>query len=102
MANPQLDTIIRAYLLAADEKKAAETKYNQLREELMVVLNDEGLQKYTGAFAKLTICERKVYEYPADLIEADEILKARRKVAEKTGTALVINVTRYPRVTVTE
>jgi hypothetical protein len=45
MANPQLDTIIRAYLRAADVKKAAEAYYNELREELMAVLDTEGTVK---------------------------------------------------------
>jgi len=102
MANPQLDTIIRAYLQAADAKKAAETKYNQLRDELMAVLDSEGLQKYKGAFAAISICERKMYSFPAEIIRSQELLKAEEKAAIKTGTATIAGVTRYPRVTVTE
>jgi hypothetical protein len=102
MANPQLDTIIRAYLQAADAKKAAEAHYNELREELMAVLDTEGLQRYSGAFAKLTVCERKMYSFPAEIIRSQEILKAEEKAAIKTGAATIASVTRYPRVTVTE
>jgi len=102
VANPQLDTIIRAYLVAAEAKKAAEANYNQLRDELMAVLDNEGLQRYTGAFAKLTICERNSYSFPPEIVLAQEILKAEQKAAVKIGTAEIVGVTRYPRVTVTE
>jgi hypothetical protein len=102
MANPQLDTIIRAYLQAAEVKKTAEAHYNELREELMAVLDTEGLQRYTGAFAKLTVCERKSYSFPPEIVRAQEILKAEEKAAVKIGTAEIAGVTRYPRVTVTE
>ena len=102
MANPQLDTIIRAYLVAAEVKKTAEANYNQLREELMAVLDTEGLQRYAGPFAKLTVCERKSYSFPPEIVRAQEILKAEEKASIKVGTAEIAGVTRYPRVTVTE
>lgn len=102
MANPQIDTIIRAYLQAAEAKKAAEAHYNELREELMAVLDSEGLQKYKGAFANLTVCERKMYNFPAEIVRSQEILKAEEKAAIKIGSATIAAVTRYPRVTVTE
>ena len=102
MANPQLDTIIRAYLQAAEAKKAAEARYNKLREELMAVLDSEGLKRYAGAFAKLTVCERKMYSFPAEIVRAQELLKAEEKAAIRVGTAEVASVTRYPMVTVTE
>jgi hypothetical protein len=102
MANAQLDTIIRAYLQAHEAKKSAEADYNQLRDELMSVLDNEGLQRYAGAFAKLTVCERKQYNFPAEIVVEQEMLKAKEKAAIKTGTATIAGVTRYPRVTVTE
>ena len=102
MANPQIDTILRAYLVAADDKKRSEEKYNKLREELMEVLNAEGLNRYTGAFAKLTICERKTYSFPPEIVRQQELLKAEEKAAIKVGAATIDSVTRFPRVTVTE
>jgi len=102
MANAQLDTLIRAYLAASEAKKSAEAAYNQLRDELVSVLDAEGLQRYTGAFAKLTVCERKNYTFPVEIVRAQELLKAEEKAAIKVGTAEIASVTRYPRVTVTE
>jgi predicted type IV restriction endonuclease len=102
VANPQLDTIIRAYLVAAEAKKAAEANYNQLRDELMSILDAESLQRYAGPFARITVCERKSYSFPPEIVRAQEILKAEEKAAVKIGTAEIAGVTRYPRVTVTE
>jgi len=102
MANAQLDAIIRAYLQAHEAKDEATKKYNQLRDELMEVLDAEGIQRYTGAFAKLTVCQRKVYGFPAEVILAKELAKAQEQAAIKTGAASVVGVTRYPKVTVTE
>lgn len=102
MANPQIDTILRAYLAAAEAKKAAEAHYEALREELLAALDAEGLSRYTGAFAKLTVCERKNYTFPAEVVLQQEITKAQEKAAIKVGSAEVKYVTRFPRVTVTE
>lgn len=102
MANAYLDSIIRAYLQAAEEKKEAEAKYNKLRDELMEVLDNENLAKYKGAFANITIVERKSYDYPDDIVTEQEILKAKERAAIKTGQATIAKVTRYPKVTITE
>jgi hypothetical protein len=100
--NHQIDTIIRAYMAASDNKKAADAVYNQLREELMGILDAEGIKKYNGGFAVVSVCERKKYTYDDNIVRMEEILKAEKKAAEKTGNAHVEDVTRYPRVTLTE
>jgi hypothetical protein len=43
-----------------------------------------------------------MYSFPAEIIRSQELLKAEEKAAIKTGTATIVGVTRYPRVTVTE
>jgi hypothetical protein len=102
MSDHQLDTLIRAYAEAKAAKDAAEKEYEALRKHLMIAMDEEGLKNYTGSFAVVTVCERKSYAYPDAIIRAEELLKAEKEAAERTGNATIRRVTRYPKVTMTE
>jgi hypothetical protein len=102
MTDPQLDTLIRAYAEAKDAKDAADQAFENIRQHLLISMDEEAMTSYTGAFARVSICERKSYAYPDNVVRMEELLKAEKKAAERTGYAQIRSVTRYPRVTMTE
>jgi hypothetical protein len=102
MTDPQLDALIRAYAEAKEAKDAATAAYENLRDHLMIAMDEEEMTSYTGAFAKVSICERKSYSYPYRIVCMEEELKAAKRSAERGGFATIRRVTRYPKVTMTE
>ena len=100
--NHHLDSVIRSYIAAKAAYDSAKESYDNLRDSLMEAMNEENITKYDGTFAKVTICQRKKYNYPPVIIIQEETLKAAKKAAERIGTAEIVDISIYPRVTVTE
>lgn len=97
-----IDTILRQ--LAETEARLAELNNlrDNLREDLLTEMSKMESDRYTGAFAKVTVCIRRSYEYTHNVLQLQEQLKAEKKVEEKTGIATQKSITFYPRITWTE
>ena len=87
--------------LAAAEEQLAEitAQRDKLRAELLATLKSENATKYSGTYGKVTVCERKNYQFPAEIEAAEIRLKAEKDIAKKTGTAMIVGATEYLRIT---
>jgi len=85
--NVPISNLYGEYASLEAQISALELKKEQLRPHLIEMMLAEGVEKIDVGVGKFSVSPRKVWTYPADVLEIGESFKAAKAKAESTGDA---------------
>lgn len=82
-----MSNLYSEYATLESEIAALELKKEQLRPHILKMMLEEGEEKKDIGVGKFSVSPRKVWTYPAPVVQLGEDFKAAKAKAESTGDA---------------
>lgn len=80
--------IYQEYASLTAQIKNLTNQRDSKKEEILNDMISQGVKKINHTLGSFAVAKLKMWEYPSDIIEMEEDLKARKALAQSTGDAV--------------